>query len=206
MCFISTRNENLCFYFLNVLQVKKEAILNKAKERLTRYEQWKAHGRKGGRKHVLGFGSRTPREVCLPLDSRRSSSQSTLRRSPNSSDYDSYFHRRAVSASSVVRRHCCIDINKLTQGIGMLLSILLLTYNMSVSKLKFFSSTGRRPARYCHGVVSVVRCKLFLQKTSQKLLTGFLRNFTGMFLRWSSFKFLQIIVFFEEFWLPWRSK
>ena len=50
-------------------------------------------------------------------------------------------------------------------------------------------------------------CKLFLQKTSpQKLLTGFLRNFTGMFLRWSSFKFIQIIVFYEEFWLPWRSK
>ena len=81
-----------------------------------------------------------------------------------------------------------------------------------------FSSTGRRPASYCHDVVSVVRqsvclsvhaCvrKPFLQKTSpQKLLTGFLRNFTGMFLRWSSFKFLQIIVFYEEFWLPWRSK
>ena len=49
--------------------------------------------------------------------------------------------------------------------------------------------------------------KLFLQKTSpQKLLTLFLRNFTGMFLRWSSFEFLQIIVFYEEFWLPWRSK
>lgn len=93
--------------------------MSKAKERLTRYEQWKSHGRKGGRRHVLGFGSRTPREVCFPLDARRSSSQSTLRRSPNSSDYDSYFNRRAVSASSVVRRHCCIDINKLTQGMGM---------------------------------------------------------------------------------------
>ena len=49
---------------------------------------------------------------------------------------------------------------------------------------------------------SVSACvhKLFLQKTSpQKLLTGFLQNFTGMFLRWSSFKFLQIIVFYEEF-------
>ena len=33
--------------------------------------------------------------------------------------------------------------------------------------------------------------KLFLHKTSpRKLLTGFLRHFTGMFLRWSSFKFL----------------
>ena len=106
--------------YSQILQAKKEAILSKAKERLTRYEQWKSSGRKGGRRHVLGFGSRAPREVCLPLDSRRSSSQSTLRRSPNSSDYDSYFHRRAVSASSVVRRHCCIDINKLTQGTGTL--------------------------------------------------------------------------------------
>ena len=48
--------------------------------------------------------------------------------------------------------------------------------------------------------------KLFLQKTSQKPLTQFLRNFTGMFLRWSSFKFLQIFGFYEEFWLPWRLK
>ncbi|WAR09353.1 hypothetical protein MAR_019311, partial [Mya arenaria] len=99
-------------------RVKKEAILSKAKERLTRYEQWKTHGRKGGRRTVLGFGSRTPREVCFTLDARRSSSQSTLRRSPNNYDFESYFNRRAVSASSVVRRHCCIDINKLTQGIG----------------------------------------------------------------------------------------
>ena len=81
-----------------------------------------------------------------------------------------------------------------------------------------FSSTGRRPASFRHGVVSVMRlsvrssmhtcvCKLFLQKTSpQKLLTGFLRHFTGSHLRWSPFKFLQIIVFYEEFWLPWRPK
>ena len=49
--------------------------------------------------------------------------------------------------------------------------------------------------------------KLFLKKTSpQKLLTGFLRNFTRIFFRWSSFKFLQIIVINEEFWLPWQSK
>ena len=49
--------------------------------------------------------------------------------------------------------------------------------------------------------------KILLQKTSpRKLLTGFLRNFTGVFLWWSSFKFLQIIVFYEEFWLPWLSK
>ena len=77
-----------------------------------------------------------------------------------------------------------------------------------------FSSTGPRPASYCHCIVSVVHpsvcvcvCKLFLQKTSpQKLLTGFLPNFTGMFLRWFSFKFLQIIVFHDEFWLPWQPK
>ena len=55
--------------------------------------------------------------------------------------------------------------------------------------------------------VRVCVCKLFLQKTSsQKLLIGFLRNFTGTFHRWSSFKFLQIVVFYEKFWLPWRSK
>ena len=49
--------------------------------------------------------------------------------------------------------------------------------------------------------------KLCLQKTSpQKLLIGFLPNFTGMFLRWSPFKILQIIVFCEEFWLPWQPK
>ena len=68
------------------------------------------------------------------------------------------------------------------------------------------SSTGGRPASYCHDFVSICPfvcacvCKLFLQKTSpQKLLTGFLPNFTGMFRRWSSFKFLRIIVFHEEF-------
>ena len=49
-------------------------------------------------------------------------------------------------------------------------------------------------------------CKLCLQKTSQKVLNGFLPNFKGMFLRWSSFKFLQIFVFHEEFWLPWQPK
>ena len=85
------------------------------------------------------------------------------------------------------------------------------SFNISV-----FSSTGRRPASYCHGIVSVVHAsvspsvcasKVFLQKTSpQKLLTGFLPNSTGMFRRWSSFKFLQIIVSNEEFWLPWEPK
>ena len=46
----------------------------------------------------------------------------------------------------------------------------------------------------------------FKKKSLQKLLTGFLPYFTGMFLRWSSFKFLQIIVFHLEFWLPYQPK
>ena len=79
-----------------------------------------------------------------------------------------------------------------------------------------FSPTAKRPASYCHDV-SVVgpsvpmsvcssMCEsvnLFFKKTSQKLLTRSLHNFTGMFLRWTSFKFFQIIVFHVEFWLPW---
>ena len=85
---------------------------------------------------------------------------------------------------------------------------------LSKTEIIIFSSTGRRPASYCHGLVSVVHpfiraCvrKLFLLRTSpRKLLTEFLPNFTGMLLRWSSFKFLQIIVFHEEFWLPWQPK
>ena len=48
--------------------------------------------------------------------------------------------------------------------------------------------------------------KLCFQKPSQRLLTGFLPNLTRMFLRWSSFNFLQIILFHEEFWLPWQLK
>ena len=119
----------------------------------------------------------------------------------------------------VNKKHC----GKRTQeGGGQLLpqvaDLSLFFSQISVKKFhyvnSFFSSTGRRPASYCHGIVSVVRpfvraClrKLFLQKTSpQKLLTGFLRNFLEMFLRWSCLKFIQIIVFYEEFWLPWRSK
>ncbi|KAL5009688.1 hypothetical protein ScPMuIL_011993 [Solemya velum] len=96
---------------------RKEAILSKAKDRLTRYELWKTSGRRsGGGGIVYGFGSRTPREVCHPFDrSKRSSSHNRLlRHSPNGSDSDySRPHRRAVSACSVVRRHCCIDINQL---------------------------------------------------------------------------------------------
>ncbi|XP_021366859.1 microtubule-associated protein futsch-like isoform X3 [Mizuhopecten yessoensis] len=97
-------------------QARKESIIQKSQERITRYEQWKASGRKGGRVLVYGFGSRTPREVCQPVDRRRSSSHSALiRRSPNGSDSDSWRpQRRAVSACSTVRRHCCIDINRLT--------------------------------------------------------------------------------------------
>ena len=53
-------------------------------------------------------------------------------------------------------------------------------------RISIFSSTGQRPASYCHDLVSIVgqsvgACvhKFFLQKTSPwKLLTGFLPNFT----------------------------
>ena len=93
-------------------------------------------------------------------------------------------------------------------------SIFFFSYYISVHiNFTIFSSTSRRTVGYCHDVVSVVpssvrpfvrACvrKLPLQKTSQKLLTGFLPNFTEIFLRRSSSKFLQIIVFHEEFWLP----
>lgn len=105
---------NTFIFFL--LQARKEAIIQKSNDRLTRYEQWKAQmsSRKGGISYVIGFGSRAPRTVCQPLERRRSSSHSTIyRRSPQGSDADSYIpHRRAYSACSV-RRHCCIDINKL---------------------------------------------------------------------------------------------
>ena len=58
-----------------------------------------------------------------------------------------------------------------------------------------------------HPFVSACVRKSFLLKTSpQKLLKGFLLNFTGKRLRWSSFKFLQKAVFHEEFWLPWQPK
>ncbi|XP_014777293.1 ensconsin isoform X5 [Octopus bimaculoides] len=93
-------------------RVRREAILQRAQERVARYEQWKQSGRhRGGR--IYGFGSRTPRDICLPLDRKRSSSHSTLLRcSANDSDSDTYVRpqRRAVSACSMVRRHCCVDV------------------------------------------------------------------------------------------------
>ena len=49
--------------------------------------------------------------------------------------------------------------------------------------------------------------ELVLHKTSpQKPLSGFLPNFTGMFLRGASFKFFLIIVFHEEICLPWQPE
>lgn len=97
-------------------QARRESIIQKSQERITRFEQWKASGRKGGSRYVYGFGSRTPRDVCVPFDRRRSSSHTGLsRHSPNGSDSDYYRpQRRAISACSAVRRHCCIDINRLT--------------------------------------------------------------------------------------------
>ena len=94
----------------------------------------------------------------------------------------------------------------------------ILVWLLTIVLMMVISSTGQRPASYCHGVVSVVHpsvgpiihecvCKLFLLKTSpEKLSSRFLQNFTGMFLRWSSFKFLHMNVFHEEFWLPWQPK
>ncbi|XP_050394859.1 ensconsin isoform X11 [Patella vulgata] len=94
---------------------KREAILQRASERMTRYEAWKTGGRKGGSGGVSGFGSRTPRDICKPSDrpNRSSSHSALIRRSPNSSDcgYMSP-QRRAISACSSVRRHCCVDINR----------------------------------------------------------------------------------------------
>ncbi|XP_067675549.1 ensconsin-like isoform X14 [Haliotis asinina] len=96
---------------------RREEIICRAQERVARYEQWKLGGRKGGSGHVFGFGSRTPREICQPSERpKRSSSHSALiRRSPNGSDSDyARPQRRALSACSTVRRHCCIDINHIT--------------------------------------------------------------------------------------------
>ncbi|XP_025099348.1 ensconsin-like isoform X10 [Pomacea canaliculata] len=99
---------------------RRETLLIKAEERVARYEQWRRTGQKGGRSHCLGFGSATPRAVCQPMERpRRSSSHSALmRRSPNGSDSDYSFRpqRRALSACSTIRRHCCVDINRMAMG------------------------------------------------------------------------------------------
>ncbi|GFO33382.1 39S ribosomal protein l23, mitochondrial, partial [Plakobranchus ocellatus] len=106
-------------------RARRESILQKAEERVARYEAWKAGGRKGGRGHVLGFGSATPRDICQRLERpRRSSSHSALgQRSPNGSDMGSVRpQRRALSACSAVRRHCCVDMNRMGMfggGVGM---------------------------------------------------------------------------------------
>ena len=98
------------------VQSRRESLLMKAEERVARYEAWKRSGQKGGRSHVLGFGSATPRDICQSYERpRRSSSHSALvRRSPNGSDSDYSFRpqRRAISACSTVRRHCCVDLNR----------------------------------------------------------------------------------------------
>ncbi|XP_076466578.1 uncharacterized protein LOC143297908 isoform X9 [Babylonia areolata] len=95
---------------------RRESLLLKAEERVARYEAWKRGGQKGGRGHVLGFGSATPRAICRPAERpRRSSSHSgLLRHSPSGSDSEYSFRpqRRALSACSTVRRHCCVDLNR----------------------------------------------------------------------------------------------
>ncbi|XP_059139341.1 ensconsin-like isoform X14 [Physella acuta] len=103
----------------DIERARRESILQKAEERVARYEAWKAGGRKGGRGHILGFGSATPRDICQPFERpRRSSSHSALqRRSPNGSDMDSMRpQRRALSACSAVRRHCCVDYNRIDRS------------------------------------------------------------------------------------------
>ena len=105
----------LVFFSLFRSQIRRESIVQKSQERVARYEQWKNSGRSGGSGHYLGFGSRTPRDICRPVDRPlRSASHSALvRRSPNGSDWD-YVRpqRRAQSACSTVRRHCCVDTNR----------------------------------------------------------------------------------------------
>ncbi|XP_070191207.1 ensconsin-like isoform X13 [Littorina saxatilis] len=103
------------FYRISLFSSRRESLLLKAEERVARYEAWKRSGQKGGRSHVLGFGSSAPRYICQTERPRRSSSHSALgRRSPNGSDSDYSFRpqRRAVSACSTVRRHCCVDLNR----------------------------------------------------------------------------------------------
>uniref|UniRef100_A0A2C9LB13 MAP7 domain-containing protein n=1 Tax=Biomphalaria glabrata TaxID=6526 RepID=A0A2C9LB13_BIOGL len=103
----------------DIERARRESILQKAEERVARYEAWKAGGRKGGRGHIFGFGSATPRDICQPFERpRRSSSHSALqRRSPNGSDMDSMRpQRRALSACSAVRRHCCVDYNRIDRS------------------------------------------------------------------------------------------
>lgn len=97
-------------------QARRESILQRSEERVARFEAWKAGGRKGGRGHILGFGSATPRDICQPFGRpRRSSSHSALvRRSPNGSEMDSVRpQRRALSACSAVRRHCPVYNNRI---------------------------------------------------------------------------------------------
>jgi len=101
-------------------RVRRESILQKAEERLARYEAWKAGGRKGGKGILgVGFGSASPRDICLPFERvRRSSSHTGLQwHSPNSSDVDSHRpQRRALSACSAVRRHYCVDSNPIDRS------------------------------------------------------------------------------------------
>ena len=89
----------------------------------------------------------------------------------------------AVTGMSLLKLEFSLKIKELQPSIGILFFI----SDFQQPQINdFVSSTGRGCVR-----------KLFLQKTSpQKLLTGFLQNFTGMFFTWSSFKFLQIVVFY----------
>ena len=143
-------------------------------------------------------------------------------------DFNIYFYNCSPSCidvpfetSVLVHSRSCVSITKAYVRLAMLSLDNFVVFYLKGQLTKLaFSQTSQFLAPLAKGQQAIVMAlcpscvrplsvhpcvrKPFLQKTfPQKLLTGFLRKFTGMFLRWSSFKFLQIIVFFEEFWLPW---
>ena len=71
------------------------------------------------------------------------------------------------------------------------------------SHLSFFSSPGPKVhVNYCHHLASVV-CKLFtFQASSPKPMGQLEPNLAGMFLGWSSTKFLFFVPFGYSTWLP----
>ena len=75
---------------------------------------------------------------------------------------------------------------------------------------RFFSYTGRGPASFCHGLLSVVRLSvraftfslnIFSSDTTNPILTKFHRNVLPS----PSSEFLERIWFLQKLWLPWQS-
>ena len=114
------------------------------------------------------------------------------------------FFLTVLKTFRIKRKNCWLIIENI-QGKDKMLVTSIFSFLAPLAKGQWAIVMALCPSCICPSICPCV-CKLFLQKTSQKLLTGFLPNFTGMFLRWSSFKFLQIIMFHEEFWLPWQPK